>query len=834
MSSNDVIKSVAKKLKYYFEVKRLEDGFDLSDTHQPQLDHPPLKVVGWSSQYDIDLRPALQGGVLRDKPLKHYFSHSEVRGKLTHLNGKNAREPLRSKREIQVRKLLDNYMKNYCFQNTLPSSYCYHQSKVCPHGLYTSGGLRRRKKHRNLIGGWPLLRTVPDQHITKGEATRLVNSATKILAASTSFGLYPGAVDYSLVKNDPSLYKRTQPKKQITAKYSPVYSPKERTKSNRKVLDESDTDDSKRWSSYSRPQSPTPSTDTSRSTKSDGSSYTKSSQTNSSDATEDTIPSPRPNSARFKSQAFISLPKTEPQEEVGIVQSTQTVDFFDEPLVKQHIDKVEEEVHHGPLSEYEVYVTTGNRLGASTKAPIKIIMYGEKGRTKEFVLEQSKRHKIPFQKGKEDLFVLSTHHIGQIKKIQIGHDRPELNYAWYLEGVTVYDMHAKRIFQFPCERWLSGQDGDKKTYRILEVDKERHFMEALDKSMSKSPRTPRNKDSSGSESSDILVNGRGGKNLNKTNDIEQIHRTDTSERGRRGSDDDLYSPGTKDFYKSQPRVVQSKTMDDEKQKSGPVIRLHSAHDNKQVDEIFIGTQARIKENQHPQRRIVNDNKEDNSQSEEEKRYQLERERAMERSMLQGKGIHDAVRAGDLERVKDLINQFNEMKDFKDGSGWTPIHLAAARGNIDILRWLVTSDADINAVTPSGLNAMHISAMHGHVNSMMVLQAMGCSIASLTLEKQSALHLAAENGHLECVKWLVANRASITQEDSKGKTACQLAEDKNWDHCAEFLNVCVKELTNPKSSFYQINRNGNGNLSDRDGAYTVSSETPRNMKETFYD
>lgn len=31
--------------KYYFDVKRLEDGFDLSGVNSPQLDHPPLKSV---------------------------------------------------------------------------------------------------------------------------------------------------------------------------------------------------------------------------------------------------------------------------------------------------------------------------------------------------------------------------------------------------------------------------------------------------------------------------------------------------------------------------------------------------------------------------------------------------------------------------------------------------------------------------------------------------------------------------------------------------------------------------------------------------------------------
>ena len=67
--------------------------------------------------------------------------------------------------------------------------------------------------------------------------------------------------------------------------------------------------------------------------------------------------------------------------------------------------QLEEEVSDGPWCEYQVYVCTGSRIGSSTRAPIKLIMYGEKGRTKEFTLTDSKRHKIPFQKGKVCNFI---------------------------------------------------------------------------------------------------------------------------------------------------------------------------------------------------------------------------------------------------------------------------------------------------------------------------------------------------------------------------------------------------------------------------------------------
>lgn len=63
-------------------------------------------------------------------------------------------------------------------------------------------------------------------------------------------------------------------------------------------------------------------------------------------------------------------------------------------------EQLDEEVTSGDRAEYQIYIRTGNRIGASTKAQVKITLYGENGRTKEIPLDKSKRHKVCFQKGK--------------------------------------------------------------------------------------------------------------------------------------------------------------------------------------------------------------------------------------------------------------------------------------------------------------------------------------------------------------------------------------------------------------------------------------------------
>ena len=62
--------------------------------------------------------------------------------------------------------------------------------------------------------------------------------------------------------------------------------------------------------------------------------------------------------------------------------------------------QMEDEVKSGVWGEYQVYIKTGDRIGASTSADVNITIYGEKGRTKAIKLATSKHNKVKFQKGK--------------------------------------------------------------------------------------------------------------------------------------------------------------------------------------------------------------------------------------------------------------------------------------------------------------------------------------------------------------------------------------------------------------------------------------------------
>ncbi|XP_064609567.1 uncharacterized protein LOC135473625 isoform X2 [Liolophura sinensis] len=479
MSSDAVVKSVGKKLRYYFEVKRLEDGFDLSGVNRPILDHPRLKP-----------RRTLQCSLLKDVPLKHHFRSPSIRVRLTQFPGVNAPG---SPREKQVKRALESYITRSDFVHPYLSSYSYiHTSKGRKLRPESSSALHtgtRSSKKRSIKGGCPVIRSAPPHYVTKKQADRLVTVASKILVANETIDLKdhkPRPPNGPKIQSAPAPFETNKP--------LPTIETETRPKTSRGFHRKNRNTDEGRDSAYTTDRT-SPGSD--EYLGKDGHGSAESGSTKSSDSDTERSPRPpaggrpatrrsRPVSARTLHQNQIMDIAHPLSGEVGIelgVQTRGTVAIQTDSrgdMTEKDLDEGDHIVRAGPPAQYHIYVRTGKRIGASTKAHVKITLYGEHGRSQEFLLAESQRHKIKFQKGHEDLFTVYTPHVGRLKCVKIGHDRPELMYAWFLEGVTVEDTVDKRVYECPCERWLSGQDGDKKTYRVLPVDRDRALIKDSD------------------------------------------------------------------------------------------------------------------------------------------------------------------------------------------------------------------------------------------------------------------------------------------------------------------------------------------------------------------
>ncbi|EPY81881.1 lipoxygenasey domain-containing protein 1-like protein [Camelus ferus] len=164
-------------------------------------------------------------------------------------------------------------------------------------------------------------------------------------------------------------------------------------------------------------------------------------------------------------------------------------------------------------NKYEVKVYTGDVLGAGTDADVCINIFGEYGDTGERRLENEKDN---FEKGAEDKFLLDAPDLGQLMKINIGHNNKGGSPGWFLSksiamyvpqpqlvvlGVTdtsdtpfftlsaglacslfqaftwlgssclivIEDIGNKRKYDFPLNRWLALDEDDGKIQRDILV-----------------------------------------------------------------------------------------------------------------------------------------------------------------------------------------------------------------------------------------------------------------------------------------------------------------------------------------------------------------------------
>ncbi len=78
-------------------------------------------------------------------------------------------------------------------------------------------------------------------------------------------------------------------------------------------------------------------------------------------------------------------------------------------------------------------------------------------------------------------------------------------------------------------------------------------------------------------------------------------------------------------------------------------------------------------------------------------------------------IHDAVRAGDLAKVKALVAANPKIVNEKDARGRTPLHFASGAGNVEIVKFLIAGGADVKAADPDGFTPLHWAASAGFLS-----------------------------------------------------------------------------------------------------------------------
>ncbi|XP_031437715.1 ankyrin repeat domain-containing protein 6b isoform X2 [Clupea harengus] len=132
----------------------------------------------------------------------------------------------------------------------------------------------------------------------------------------------------------------------------------------------------------------------------------------------------------------------------------------------------------------------------------------------------------------------------------------------------------------------------------------------------------------------------------------------------------------------------------------------------------------------------------------------------------------ASHKGQADNVVQLINKGAKVAVTKYGR--TPLHLAAYKGHIEVVRILLKAGCDLDIEDDGNQTALQRAAVVGNSDVISALIQEGCSLDRQDKDGNAALHEVAWHGFSQSVKLLVKAGANVHAKNKAGNTALHLA------------------------------------------------------------
>ncbi|XP_078580092.1 lipoxygenase homology domain-containing protein 1-like isoform X2 [Branchiostoma floridae x Branchiostoma japonicum] len=127
---------------------------------------------------------------------------------------------------------------------------------------------------------------------------------------------------------------------------------------------------------------------------------------------------------------------------------------------------MDETIPEGPLIPYNVKVVTGGGDDNGTNAnPYIIIMGPKKKTTGRIPLDLEDKSK--FDPASVETFAIEGVDVGEVKRIEFGHDGVLPGQGWFVKEVELDVPTAGKHYYFPCKRWLAKDKEDGLISRVL-------------------------------------------------------------------------------------------------------------------------------------------------------------------------------------------------------------------------------------------------------------------------------------------------------------------------------------------------------------------------------
>ncbi|XP_035233370.1 ankyrin repeat domain-containing protein 49-like [Stegodyphus dumicola] len=104
----------------------------------------------------------------------------------------------------------------------------------------------------------------------------------------------------------------------------------------------------------------------------------------------------------------------------------------------------------------------------------------------------------------------------------------------------------------------------------------------------------------------------------------------------------------------------------------------------------------------------------------------------------------AAEKNELETLRRLLEEDSELVNTRDNDEYTPLHRASYSNNVEVIKILLSYDADVSATTIDGWQPLHCACKWDSVEAVSLLLQNGADVNAQTKGHITPLHLAASN------------------------------------------------------------------------------------------
>ena len=141
-------------------------------------------------------------------------------------------------------------------------------------------------------------------------------------------------------------------------------------------------------------------------------------------------------------------------------------------------------------------------------------------------------------------------------------------------------------------------------------------------------------------------------------------------------------------------------------------------------------------------------------------------------------LHIASYQGKRNLVKHLVENYPVLLPLRDFNEWTPLHVAAMSGSVDVVEYILSQTHDILDRTGNGSTVLHISCKGGKMAlTKHLIERHPVLLTKIDNDWRTPLHVACAYSSVTVVEYLLSCGLKLATRDKRGRTALDMARLK---------------------------------------------------------